>query len=330
MQYPRLPDGYVRAPVTEADAADIVAIATAAQTVDLGAAEMTIEELLSDWHGVDLANDVLLIRTVDGEPAAFADTMARRNLVHSVYADVAPAHRGRGLGTAIVEWGEAMARARLPVAPAGYAVIVQQYIPTTNPSALRLLGSLGYVPERQINTMHRSLVVRPDAAPVADGVVVRQFDPERDLVPTFEAVEEAFRDSWGRPPGTLERFKGFVEAPGWDPRLWLIATEGDEVIGAALGRALPGELWVDTVGVRAPWRQRGVALALITKLFGVGSDLGLGLASLSVDSESETGAPRLYTRAGMTPKHAYIVHRKRLRDGLDPATYLVEEADNTD
>ena len=329
MQFPPLPDGYVRAPVSGADAADVVAIATASQAVDLGAAEMTVEELLSDWHGVDLENHVLLIRTTDGEPAAFADTMARRNLVHSVYADVAPAHRCRGLGTAIVAWGEEVARRELPAAPAGYAVIVQHYIPTTNGSALGLLRSLGYVPERQINTMQRSIATRPAAAPVADGIAIRQFDPERDLVPTFKAVEEAFRDSWGRPPGTLERFRGFVEAPGWDPRLWLIATEGDEVIGAALGRALPGEVWIDTVGVRAPWRQRGVALALITRLFGIGTDLGLEVASLSVDSESSTGAPRLYTRAGMTPKHAYVVHRKRLREGLDPATYLVAD-DETD
>lgn len=325
MQFPQLPAGFRRAVVTEADAADVVAVVVAAQLVDLGESELTVEELLSDWHGLDLASSALLVRTHDGEPVAFADTMARRNLVHSLYANVAPDYRGRGLGTAVLAWGEQVARDAIPHAPADYAVIAQQYIPSTNESALQLMRANGYAPARQINTMTRSLSGEPTATPDPDGIEIRQFDRVRDLAPAFETVEEAFRDSWGRPPGTLERFTGFVDAPGWDPRLWLVATEGGEIVGAALGRALPGELWIDTVGVRAPWRKRGIAHALISRLFETGASLGLERAGLSVDSESQTGAPRLYTRAGMSVKQAYIVHRKTLRDGLDPATLQVDD-----
>ena len=36
---------------------------------------------------------------------------------------------------------------------------------------------------------------------------------------------------------------------------------------------------------------------------------------LSVDSESSTGAPRLYARAGMRITEEYLLHRKELRPG---------------
>jgi hypothetical protein len=36
---------------------------------------------------------------------------------------------------------------------------------------------------------------------------------------------------------------------------------------------------------------------------------------LSVDSESPTGAPRLYSRAGMHVTETYVVYRRQLRPG---------------
>jgi hypothetical protein len=36
---------------------------------------------------------------------------------------------------------------------------------------------------------------------------------------------------------------------------------------------------------------------------------------LGVDAESTTGAPRVYSRAGLHPEKIYIRYRKQLRDG---------------
>ncbi len=42
---------------------------------------------------------------------------------------------------------------------------------------------------------------------------------------------------------------------------------------------------------------------------------GIRAIGLSVDSESATGAPRLYARAGMRVTEEYLLHRKELRPG---------------
>jgi mycothiol synthase len=58
---------------------------------------------------------------------------------------------------------------------------------------------------------------------------------------------------------------------------------------------------VDIVGVRRPWRKRGLGLALLRQAF----------------AESLTGAPRLYGRAGMHVRESYVIHLKELRPGFD-------------
>ena len=61
----------------------------------------------------------------------------------------------------------------------------------------------------------------------------------------------------------------------------------------------PGYGWVGTLGVRRPWRRRGIGEALLRRSFRVLHERGYRRVRLSVDAESLTGATRLYKRAGM-------------------------------
>ena len=67
------------------------------------------------------------------------------------------------------------------------------------------------------------------------------------------------------------------------------------------------------------WRKRGLGLALLRQAFAEFYRHGWTQVGLDVDSESETGATRLYERAGMrvAPGHAYAVYRKELRPGTE-------------
>jgi ribosomal protein S18 acetylase RimI-like enzyme len=114
-----------------------------------------------------------------------------------------------------------------------------------------------------------------------------------------EAVEDAFRDLWGRPRNTFESFVRETEKESFDPSLWFLAVEGDEIAGVTLCKTLANEGWVAVVGVRRPWRKRGLALALLRHAFAEYHRRGVRKVLLSVDAESITGAPRLYGRAGM-------------------------------
>ena len=67
---------------------------------------------------------------------------------------------------------------------------------------------------------------------------------------------------WGRPRGTFERFVRETEVENFDPSLWFLAMAGDETVASPSARRWPGG-WINVVGVRRPWRKRGLGLALL-------------------------------------------------------------------
>jgi len=315
----QLPTGFTAAPATAGDAAAIAAVISASQAANGDESPISAEELLSDWSGVDLATASLAIRDPSGTIAGYADIDNQANVVISIYAYVAPEFRGRGVGTALRQWSEEYAHRATGLAPAEDQVLVQQFIPSPAASARQLLEDVGYRAVRETFVMETSLD-RPLAEPAwPAGIAVRTFVPGEDDQATYEAVEDAFRDLWGRPPGTFERFAALIRAPGFDPALWLLAFDGDEIAATGLARALSDEGWIDVVGVRRPWRRRGLGLALLHSLLADLRARGMRTAALSVDAESQTGAPRLYGRAGMTVRTSYLRYRKELRPGRDPA-----------
>jgi mycothiol synthase len=149
----------------------------------------------------------------------------------------------------------------------------------------------------------------PPLSPVwPDAIVVRTFVPGRDERAAYEAVEDAFRDVWGRPRGTFERFVGLTSGEGFDPGLWFIAESGGETSGTCLCKVGGGRGEADVVGVRRPWRGRGLGLALLRHALGELYRRGVRVVGLSVDAESITGAPRLYGRAGMRTSESYVLY----------------------
>jgi GNAT superfamily N-acetyltransferase len=103
----------------------------------------------------------------------------------------------------------------------------------------------------------------------------------------------------------------------FDPSLWFVAEEGEEIVGVTLCKTLAREGWIDVVGVRRPWRNRGLGLALLRHALDEYYRRNVPKVALSMDAESITGAPRLYGRAGMRLRENYVIHLKELRPGVD-------------
>ena len=83
--------------------------------------------------------------------------------------------------------------------------------------------------------------------------------------------------------------------------------------------------WVDVLGVRRPWRRRGLALALLHHTFGEFYQRGKRKVGLGVDAQSLTGATRLYEKAGMHVQRQYATYEKELRPGEELSTQSVED-----
>ena len=79
----------------------------------------------------------------------------------------------------------------------------------------------------------------------------------------------------------------------------------------------PAMGWVNTLGVRRPWRRSGLGLALLRHSFGELYRRGKRAVGLGVDANSLTGATRLYEKAGMHVIHQMNNYEKVLRPGAD-------------
>src|SRR5215468_1533170 len=69
---------------------------------------------------------------------------------------------------------------------------------------------------------------------------------------------------------------------------------------------------VGALGVRKPWRRRGIAQALLHHAFGEFYRRGKRRVALGVDAENPTGATRLYERAGMHVAFEAVTYGKEL------------------
>ncbi|HET8846927.1 MAG TPA: GNAT family N-acetyltransferase, partial [Ktedonobacteraceae bacterium] len=127
-------------------------------------------------------------------------------------------------------------------------------------------------------------------------------------------------------PGIYENWyrRQITDNETFDPTLWFIAVEGDTVAGFALcGHYLQDSI-VSDLGVRRPWRRKGLGLALLHHAFGELYRRGISKVVLGVDSENLTGATRLYERAGMRIELQYDTYEKALRAGIDRSVQALE------
>ena len=82
--------------------------------------------------------------------------------------------------------------------------------------------------------------------------------------------------------------------------------------------------WVSSLGVRRPWRRRGLALAILLHAFHELAARGKPRVGLGVDSQSLTGATRLYEKAGMHVVRESYEYERVIRDGIDLRTTTLD------
>ena len=83
--------------------------------------------------------------------------------------------------------------------------------------------------------------------------------------------------------------------------------------------------WVRVLGVRRPWRRRGLGLALLIHSFAKLRQRGKQRAGLGVDSSSLTGATGLYEKAGMQVHRIYDSYEIEMRSGRDLSKISIED-----
>lgn len=148
------------------------------------------------------------------------------------------------------------------------------------------------------------------------GIVVAPYGPA-DEADVHAVHQEAFADLSTHVHLELEEWrKHRIEIPSFDPTLWFVARDRDEVAGVVLcevrGSGEDAHGYVNVLAVRRPWRRAGLGNALLLIAFESMRSRGLTRVGLGVDADNPTGAVRLYERAGMTIERWYDIYEKVL------------------
>jgi mycothiol synthase len=312
------PAGYSVRSATMDDVGPVLEMLTETDLHDWGSPDMTENELRFQWRlpGLDLGRDVWLVHAEDGALAGYGWIFARgEEQQMRGWAVVHPDHRGRGVGAHLVRLRMDAAAVHTRQAPRGAQVFDRMEVIAPDAAAHDLARRFGYEEVRHFWLMLTELTGPVSEAPHDHGLVVRPMDAGTEPERVYGVFEESFKDHWGHVQLPQDEWtKLLAEDPQYDPSLWFVAVErsgGEERIGGALrGSIDEGEGYVDTLGVLAPWRGRGVGESLLRRSFADFARRGIRTVKLYVDSENATGATRLYERVGMHVHRQYDVFER--------------------
>jgi mycothiol synthase len=212
------------------------------------------------------------------------------------------------IGPALVQLAEQLAREH-------GSTKVQISAFAENRAVIDILEGADFRSNRHFYTMQRDLN-RRRASPLPtwpDGITCTTFELEQARA-FYDATVDAFSDDVEFQPIPFDEWKRRqFEAPEFDPSLWFVARDSDEIAGIA--RCWPhrwGCGWIDILAVRKQWRRRGLGLALLQHVFRVFHERGRSCVGLEVDAQNPTGATRLYESAGMRVVAEDVAYGKEL------------------
>jgi GNAT superfamily N-acetyltransferase len=312
-------------PATRGDAPEVVDLLSACDVAEIGEPDSTLEDLETDWatEGFDLARDAWVAEGPRGLVGyAYAGDQFRTG---EIEADlwVHPEHHEPELAGRLL--GLAERRAAALAVERGYEhPRLDVFCVSANRAKRDLLRKHGY---ELVRTVYRMTVDLGGgeaeereagglrAAPVPEGLAIRAFRPGMDERTMFATMHDAFADHYRRSDEPFEAWKTrLLGHPNFVPELWALAW--DDAAGEAAGAVIAydhGDLgWVQGLGVRAPWRRRGLGAALLAHVLAACKERGQLRVDLSVDAEGATRPLLLYERAGMETSAAYELYAKHL------------------
>ena len=312
----------------EADFPNLLAAINTAKQADQSERADTIEDIRKNYSHLvncDPYRDVLMAE-VDGCVVGYSrlswhidETSKER--IYSSFGFIHPEWRRKGIGRAMLRYNQAAIRKLADQHPRDQECWFESFCQDTEIENESLLQQEGYTAVR-----HEFSMVRPDLENIPDrtlpeGLEVRPVKPEERRA-VWDAAQEAFRDHWGFVAQTEEDYASWREDRNYQPELWQVAWEGDQVAGAVQNyidhpenaeyHRLRG--YTEDIFTRRPWRKRGLAHALIACSLRLLKEKGMQEASLGVDTENLSGALRIYESMGFKVVKRFTTYRKKMED----------------
>ncbi len=305
------PAGLTVRPPERAEAGRIADFLNGLSREQHGADDVTTAEVEGWFDAPELSpeEDFLVAEGPAGTLLAYADMSDQGDRHRRFWIDLRP--RDEEASLALVREFE-----RRAAAVAAPAAILRSVAYDSDMRAGRVLERAGLAPVRYSFRMEVELAESRAEPRWPEGIAVRTMESGRDEAAVYDVQNETFEDAWEYEPDPYAEWEHWNLRRGQlDPTLSFLAQEGDEIAGIALCRSSdvePDLGWVSILGVRRPWRRRGLGQALLEHAFAEFRRRGLGRAGLGVDADSPTGAVGLYERAGMQVSRRYVIVEKEV------------------
>lgn len=285
------------------------------------------EELRQDYeapHHMNPSKDIV-IAEIDGEIIGFSEMSWRQKRgnvrTYVFYPHLTPEWRGKGIREVMLHYCEERLIRKSRGHSSDQTKYFEIYANSLDNDWKRILELEGYTPN-----WHVLALVRQDMKNVPDyalptGIEVRPVLPEHYHI-VWDAAAEALRDenSFVEERNDEKAYRRQLASPTFTPRLWQIAWDGNQVVGGVHNYIDEEEnkafnrVWGHTekIFVRRPWRNKGIAKALISRSIKILKDEGMEAVTLDVDSDNPSGALRLYESLGYRLDMDFIFYKKAI------------------
>lgn len=287
-------------PATRDDLPAIAVLLAALEEAVVGRPSRLVADEIEGWlQTVSFETNSWLFEE-EGEllACAFSQLFERRG---NSAGGVHPSAWGRGIGGKLIDLVEARMREE-------GAERFHSWTLAGDAAAAELFRQRGFREVRRFWDMAIELDEEPPSPEV-------EIEPmrEEDARVFHAALEESFEDHWEAHPETFDEWwSRQVGRSNFDPSLWFLVRDGDEVAAVARNEARESGGYVGSLGVRRPWRGRGYGRDLLLYTFREFRRRGLTRVALGVDAANPTGATRLYESVGMHVELENVVWEKSL------------------
>ena len=315
-----MPERVLLRAATDEDAERLAAFLNACTLTYQGVARSSPAEARAQLHkpGTDPAVDSRVAVSGD-EIVGFGQVWEASEEEVRLFARTHPDARGRGIGSALLEFCET--RANELVGDRTRELTMTSW--AADDQAPDLLAACGFSPVRyflQMRIAAEAILPRAETPPGIDIESITEESVEDDAL--YDAWRDAFEGHWGHvDQGAAKFWQERRDAPReifpFDASLWFVALRAGDVVGFSfceqnvedprkLGR-------VAEIGVVESQRGQGLGYALLTHSLHALRERGAREVVLDVDAENVTSALRLYRKAGMTPHPAFTIWGKPLQ-----------------
>ncbi len=216
--------------------------------------------------GFEIEKSIHLVENQEGKLVASVEVWDVSNPpVHPYFwMAVDPDFENRGLEPYLLDWAEERSRQVLDRVDPEFRVAMRASSDHVIESSRNAMLTADLKLIRHSFRMRIEMEDPPPKPVWPEKISLRLYDPEKEAYAIYEVDDEVFQDHFGyikeSPEEGYKKFKHSMTGDdSYDPSLWFLAMDGEEIIGICLCRKYSLEDkdtgHIESLGVKRPWRR---------------------------------------------------------------------------